>query len=115
MRPNVNRGRRSNTRTSRRIRSAIEALESRRLLAAVGPDGFGYVADAHPFEEINLVEGEARVVRAFSNLGSVLDLGPLTFNFYGTVFNDETAFFFELRGIHFLLLPRQYPQQQQAG
>ena len=33
---------------------AVERLESRLLLAAVGPDGYGYVANAHPFEAIDL-------------------------------------------------------------
>jgi hypothetical protein len=54
----------------------IDVLESRRLLAAVGPDGYGYIADAHPFENINLPTGVG-TERNFP------DLGDNKFNFYG--------------------------------
>src|SRR5688500_12463029 len=43
-------------RISAAVRGVVERLESRRLLA-VGPDGYGYVADTHPFENIDLVVG----------------------------------------------------------
>src|SRR4051794_20171263 len=48
----------------------IEPLELRRLpaattaaaAAAVGPDGYGYVADPHPLENLQLSEGGAGVI-----------------------------------------------------
>src|SRR5688572_24784764 len=61
------------------IARAIERLEPRRLLAAIGPDGFGYVADAHPFEGINLPVPAGTI----GSVEIAPDLGKNTFNFYG--------------------------------
>ena len=51
------------------------------LLAAVGPDEYGYAADPHPFENINLVHDGTAVTFA-----QHIDLGKNTFNFYGHVY-----------------------------
>ena len=71
------RGRKCSACAARRIRYAIESLEPRRLLAGIGPDGYGYVADAHPFEDILLPSG-------IGTEFNFPDLGDNTFNFYGT-------------------------------
>src|SRR5207249_10639721 len=60
------------------VRKNIEQLESRLLLAAAGPDSYGYVGDSTTFEDINLVANTPGVER-------FLDLGKNTFNFYGDV------------------------------
>ncbi|MEA2711916.1 MAG: fibronectin-binding autotransporter adhesin [Phycisphaerales bacterium] len=74
------------TRLRRARRLLIELLESRRLLAAVGPDGYGYVADAHPFEAVELVQNAAGVVTLMDEVDDearTVDLGANTFTFYG--------------------------------
>jgi hypothetical protein len=66
--------------------AVIEQLESRQLLAAVGPDGYGYVADAHAAETIHLQEGAAGVVSLMESVdddSQPIDLGDNTFTFYG--------------------------------
>ena len=63
----------------------IERIEPRFLLAAAGPDGYGYVADVHPFEDIVLPSG---VGSEFNHP----DLGHNTFNFYGTNYTSDQLF-----------------------
>ena len=63
----------------------IEPIEARRLLAAVGPDGYGYVADPHPFENIDLGIGSPGVG------SSGIDLGRNTFNYYGRTVSGDRA------------------------
>ena len=95
-----------------RNRSAVEALESRQLLSVAGPDAFGYHAEVHPYEAIDLVppptEGvEVDGVLSFltgSDDGTFgFELGtnpatglPNTFNFYGT---DYTSVFVGTNGL----------------
>lgn len=64
-----------------------EPLEGRRLLSAVGPDAFGYVADPAPYEAIDLVPGAPGVsstLDGWDDGAEVIDLAGHTFNFYGT-------------------------------
>lgn len=63
----------------------IETIEPRRLLAAVGPDGYGYVADPHPFENIDLQITDPGV----GTFG--IDLGRNTFNYYGRTVSGDRA------------------------
>ncbi|MEA2733687.1 MAG: hypothetical protein QOE14_138, partial [Humisphaera sp.] len=75
---------RTSLRRARRL--LVELLESRRLLAAIGPDGYGYVADAHPFEAVELVQNAAGVVTLMDEVDDearTVDLGANTFTFYG--------------------------------
>lgn len=67
------------------IRGHVERLESRVLLAAAGPDGYGYVADPHPFEDIDLAVDDPAVQR----FG--IDLGLNTFNYYGRTYTGSQS------------------------
>src|SRR5262245_513362 len=80
--------------TSRIRESKIERLELRQLLAAAGPAGYGYTADATAFENIDLVPGQAGVFDGRGIFTGSL-LGDNTFNFYGHVYgsgSDVTVF-----------------------
>lgn len=63
-------------------RNVLEQLESRRLLAAVGPDGWGYVANPVPFQDVMLTAGQGGAVAT-----SRIDLGKNTLNLYGHVYS----------------------------
>ena len=75
-------------------RNDVERLEGRRLLAAVGPDAFGYTADPHPFENVNLSPGDAGVQAVLTGAtggGVAVPLGGNTFSFYGQTYAGQTA------------------------
>ncbi len=68
---------------------AIEQLEPRTLLTTVGPDTYGYVANAAPLESINLTPGDPNVSTLLTNTDdgdAPLGLGSNTFNFYGEIY-----------------------------
>ena len=67
---------RNHRRTFAAVRSVVERLESRRLLAVAGPDAYGYLADPTTFEDINLDFDTPGVVQ-FEGFGDN------TFNLYG--------------------------------
>src|SRR5439155_22623550 len=60
-------------------RQFVEQLEARTLLAAAaGPDGYGYVANTHALEAIDLVQGAAGVVTVMNgqdDTSNAFDLG----------------------------------------
>jgi Bacterial Ig-like domain len=69
----------------------VEPLEARQLLAAVGPDGFGYHADATAPLNYDLSEGDENVTTVLTNDDdaiSAINLGADTFNFYGTNYSS---------------------------
>jgi Ca2+-binding RTX toxin-like protein len=69
---------------------SIEKLEPRTLLtAAVGPDTYGYIANATPLESINLTPGDPNVTTLLTNTddgNAKVSLGSNTFNFYGQIY-----------------------------
>jgi hypothetical protein len=70
--------------------AGLEALESRRLLA-VGPDGFGYTADATAPLDYDLDASDFDVVTLMQDeddLALMINLGANTFNFYGENFSQ---------------------------
>jgi Ca2+-binding RTX toxin-like protein len=75
-------GRSQQQRISAAVRGVVERLEAR-MLMAVGPDGYGYVAEAHPFENINITFDTPGV----QQYG--LDLGDNTFNIYGHAYGTD--------------------------
>jgi hypothetical protein len=84
------------------IARAIEQLECRRLLAAVGPDAFGYKADTHAFEAIDLVPGGANtftILDAADDASAGINLGTNTFNLYGTNYTGSDQLFVSSNGL----------------
>jgi hypothetical protein len=62
----------------------------------IGPDAFGYVASAAPFENIDLVAGQPGVNTALNGSEDVftsIPLGSNTFNFYGTSYTGASQLF----------------------
>ncbi len=60
-------------------------------LNAFAPDGFGYEARVHPFENLDLELTQTGVFLILDNIFdgmNRLDLGTNTFNFYGVVYNS---------------------------
>jgi hypothetical protein len=75
----------------------VEALEGRRLLAAVGPDAFGYRAESQPLPTTDLVPGAPGVHSLATLLDKDdavewLDLGANRFNFYGQEYTGRQLF-----------------------
>jgi hypothetical protein len=73
-------------------RAVVQALEPRRLLAAVGPDGFGHLGDSTAYEAIDLSPGDAGVselIGGFAQSGT-LNLGNNRFRLYGV--NYQTIY-----------------------
>src|SRR5947207_12460208 len=87
---------------------AAESLEPRRLLS-VGPDASGYVADAAPVQDIDLVPGGPGVASllgdSFDSLAPV-DLGGNTFRFYGKTYTGDAQILVSTHG--FLALGGSY-------
>ncbi|HYO08592.1 MAG TPA: hypothetical protein VER17_06430 [Tepidisphaeraceae bacterium] len=73
---------------------AIERLEPRVVLAAVGPDGYGYLADAATFENISLTEGAAGVTKSRN-----VDLASNTLNLYGRSYTGAGQVFANSQGL----------------
>jgi hypothetical protein len=60
-------------------------------LNCLGPNQFGYTACVHPFEAIDLEPGAPGVFTILDNVHDGferVDLGPSTFNFYGSVYQS---------------------------
>ena len=83
--------------------ASMESLEGRTFFAITGPDGFGYEANAHPYEAIDLelpaagepTNGVVSVMGNDDDLAHQVSLGnnpstglPNTFNFYGTSYTS---------------------------
>src|SRR3954453_14977182 len=82
----------------------VEMLESRRLLAAAaGPDGYGYVADAHAFDATaHLTENAAGVVSIISSTddeSAPIDIGRNPFTFYGHRYGGADQVYASSNGI----------------
>jgi hypothetical protein len=68
----------------------------------IGPDGFGYVACASPYEPIDLVEGAPGVFRIVQQPGDgtePVDLGNNTFSMYGEVHSGPTSLYVGENGL----------------
>ncbi len=80
----------------------LERLEDRRLLA-VGPDGFGYRADATAYQNLNLTAGAAGVVSLAGALGddvaAPLPLGSDVVRFYGSTYTGNSALYVSSNGL----------------
>jgi VCBS repeat-containing protein len=84
---NVHRQRKS-LQSLRAACAGLERLESRTLMTVAGPDTFGYFADTHTYETIDLAAGGAGVgslaeLALDDDDAQELGLGGDTFNFYG--------------------------------
>ncbi len=94
----------SSFRRTRRIgagAAAVERLETRRLLA-VGPEGYGYLANSSTFESIDLQPGASGVTTLLDNSygdSVALDLGTNTFRFYGTSYTGSDQVFVTSTGL----------------
>jgi hypothetical protein len=77
-------------RLSAAVRNVIERLERRCLLAG---DAFGYIAEAYPFENINIPIDSA------GRLFIPPDLGKNTFNFYGRNYSGADQLFASFTGV----------------
>ena len=86
----------------RAVGALLERLETRTCLAAVGPEGYGYIADATPYEEIDLVPGGSGVVTVLQNAwgdAASIDLGANTFRYYGTTYTGDNQLFVNHSGL----------------
>ncbi|TMQ31847.1 MAG: hypothetical protein E6K70_21840, partial [Planctomycetota bacterium] len=74
----------------RRARLFVEILEDREVLSSgLGPDGFGYVANAVPFQNISLHQNDPGVfviIPAGDDAAAPLNLGTNSVNFYGVTY-----------------------------
>ena len=81
---------------------AVEPLESRLLLATVGPDGYGYIAHDYPLQATDLVPGGPSVVSLLNNaddLAAAIPLGTNTFRFYGRTYTGATSLYVSTNGV----------------
>ena len=86
-------GRSARRNVTRRSRLFLELLEKREVLT--GPNSFGYVANAVPFQNIEL-QGDPnafRVIQYADEAGVPVDLGSNTFNFYGVNYTGANQLF----------------------
>src|SRR5688500_9385854 len=86
----------------KRAAARWEVLERRTLLAAAGPDGYGYRAFDQEPQLIDLAPGDAGVVvllDGLDNAAAAVPLGANTFRFYGTTYTGNAALFASTNGL----------------
>ncbi|HWP40395.1 MAG TPA: M36 family metallopeptidase, partial [Tepidisphaeraceae bacterium] len=84
-----------------------ESVEDRFTLTfsfstTLGPEGFGYVATAYPFENLDLIPGSSGVVTLIDSQddwSTSLNLGSNTFNFYGVTYSGSGQMFVSSNGL----------------
>jgi hypothetical protein len=80
----------------------LEQLEEREVLSGIGPDGFGYVGNAVPFQNINLQPGDPGVFTIVPDgdygVGAV-NLGANTLNFYGQTYTGANQLWVSGKGL----------------
>ena len=87
-----------------RTPALIERLEDRRLLA-VGPDAYGYTADATPYQSINLTAGQSGVVTlmggttADDDRALPIPLGTDSIRFYGKTYTGAASLYASTNGL----------------
>ncbi len=77
------------------MRGVMEGLERRQLLAAAGPDGFGYVAQSGGLGAYHLTPGDAGVVTLLNGVNdasAAVPLGANQFTFYSTSYTGNALF-----------------------